>query len=304
MRVRVSTELHRDDRAGLSGVRVEQAIVSLAVGGGSAVWLAFGLVFSGFVDGVVDGVVAAAASAGSVISAAAMLMTFLRRQMVVPIDGNAEEKHQWVRVRGKSSPFSLDAERPYVYSPRVLARSFLLRTTLRARFGLTLDLGDDSPEVLRPGDPPIAEWGSAAALPEPSERETGGVYRQRASGPRTLRAKSDAAAARALRKHAGIAATVVDEAAIDDTHLYVKEEKDFGSMDLSLLRGAAPLGDGHVAFSFGKFTTVVFPNAKGNPVVDALRERLTQTRERDEHDAVEEADDASGSNARALRGEG
>jgi hypothetical protein len=170
--------------------------------------------------------------------------------------------------------------RPRVfYAPVRLRRSLALRVKLRERFRLTLDLGDDSPEVLRPGDPPIAEWQPAASLPEPSETETGGVYRLNASGPRVVRAKSDAAAARAARKQAGIAATVVDEAAIDDTHLYVQEEGDFGSMDLSLLRSAAPLDDGSVAFSFGKFTTVVFVEAKDNAVVAALRERLRQKRE-------------------------
>ncbi len=280
-------------------------MVSLIVGAGSAFWLVFGLRISGVVD---SRVAAAAALTGSLISAAAVFTTFLRRQIFVPIDGNAEEKDQWVRVRVKSSPFSRDAEQSYFYSPSVLARSPLLRTTLRKRFGLALDLGADSPEILRPRDPPIAEWQPISALPEPVEGGRGSsVYRTNAGGPGVLLEPFDESAARFLRKTATFATTVVDEAALDDERLYVREGKDVASMDLALLRGAAPLGDGHVVFSFGKFTTVVFPDASASKIVRALRDCIPRRSEVpapaaaafEEVAEVQEVEEEAGSGARA-----
>ncbi len=194
------------------------------------------------------------------------------------------------------------------YTRSQLCESFALRVALRERFGLTLDLGDDSPEVLHPGDPPIAEWQPIAALPESVDGVRGSsVYRTNAAGPGLLREPFDERAASFLRKTATFAATVVDEAALDAERLYVREGKDFGSMDLSLLRGAAPLGDGSVAFSFGKFTTVVFPDASASKIVRALRDCIPRRSEApapaaaafEEVAEVQEVEEEAGSGARA-----
>ena len=84
-----------------------------------------------------------------------------------------------------------------------------------------------------------------------------------------------------------IAMTVVDEAVIDETHLYVREGDDVARIELSALRAEKPRVLARAIFVFGKSTQVMFVNAAKDPDVAALRDRLAaqgslETVERDE----------------------
>lgn len=289
--------MHRDDVAetGISARGVALIAAAASV-------LAFALALSTRLASLGEAILFAFAFGLTVLAVFGFfwLITYQAYPVAVPEDGRAEWGLSEVKVYTRHARRWTD--HVYSYDAKLLSRSLLLRMTLRERFGLTLDLGADSPEILRSGDPPIAEWQTVSALPEPVDgARTSSAYRTNAAGPSVLREPFDERAGRLLRKTANSFTTVVDEAALDDERLYVREGKDVASMDLSLLRGAAPLGDGHVVFSFGKFTSVVFPAASASHVVRALRERIPRNTLPPPLEAAEDEVEALGREREAAR---
>lgn len=160
-----------------------------------------------------------------------------------------------------------------------LAASLELRTTLRSRFGLKIDLGDDSPEHVGPSDAALAFWEHATELPVTEKPDD--AYRSLPASAFGLSMKaSDALAVTKARREADLATTVVDEAVLVGNVLTVREGSDFGAMDVSLLQGERPFGEHGVNFVFGKSTKVVFVDAENDVVarLHVILDELVQER--------------------------
>ncbi len=200
------------------------------------------------------------------IAAGSMILVVTAVMFVVTRPYSFEEllamKHVQAEDDRKGGVLMSGANRePITFTREDLLESLALRVALRQRFSLRLDLGDESPEFVAALGAPLATWraehGSSLPVVE------------------TLRSLQSAARAHELRQRANIVTSVVDEAVLHEERLYVREGKDVASMELALLREEHETSDGSAVFVFGKSTRVVFASAKNDPVVAALRAKLT-----------------------------
>ncbi len=184
---------------------------------------------------------------------------------------------------------------PRVFSRRALTKSLVLRTELRAMYGLRVCLGDDSPELRDPSDPPHALWRTAPAMPsaQPGER----MYREHAVV--LVATTQPAADAARVRLEADDFTTVVDEAVFAGDSIVVREGNEVGELDMKMFRGELSPVRGMATFLFGKATKVFFVD-DNNDVVEAFRERLARERTRDDESFVEalDVDKTNGPSAR------